>query len=278
MRIYTLVIYIILSLILGVILNRLEREKKNNFFDYIIISNIYVLVLAGVFVNHSSNMFLVVLFQVIGNIFYMVYIKERAFVVNNSYNMFKYFLNVITSYFLNILFINKVDSVFLSLDQVKLVIWLLVMWYLYILLKDQVDVKKINNNNKMEFYENKEYIVMQYAKYKNKYYNNVKSKYKELVPVIYSIMIYENYNRTRIMRRFDELKCKYFSLGGKFGIMQVSSNKYIDDIGSIKLVINKLERLYSKNNDVLKIITLYYKNKNQGVLSIYREICSFDNK
>jgi len=176
MRIYTLVIYIILSLILGVILNRLEREKKNNFFDYIIISNIYVLVLAGVFVNHSSNMFLVVLFQVIGNIFYMVYIKERAFVVNNSYNMFKYFLNVITSYFLNILFINKVDSVFLSLDQVKLVIWLLVMWYLYILLKDQVDVKKINNNNKMEFYENKEYIVMQYAKYKNKYYNNVKAQ------------------------------------------------------------------------------------------------------
>ena len=60
--------------------------------------------------------------------------------------------------------------------------------------------------------------------------------------------------------------------------MQINSNKYIDDITSIKLTIKKLERSYVKNNDIYKLITSYYKVKKREVLSIYNELSNFDKK
>ena len=138
-------------------------------------------------------------------------------------------------------------------------------------------MNKLNNKKKL-YYQDTEYIVIEYAKFKNKYYNVVSSKYRDLNLLIYSIMIYENYNRSKLMRKFDEFRYKLFSKKGKFGIMQVDSDKYIDDITSIKLVIKKLERIYAKNKDIYKTINYYYKVRNKEVLSIYKEVSNFDKK
>ena len=276
MSIYTSITYILFSIILSIILNKLEKEKKDNFFDYIIISNIYILILSGLFRGISNNIFLVIFLQIIGNVLYVTYIKEIS-IINNQYDILKYILCIISTYLLNILFINKVDSVFLNLEQVKFIIWVFIIGYLYFNLKDNFKVNKLNNNKKL-YYQDTEYIVMQYAKFKSKYYNVVSSKYRDLNLLIYSIMIYENYNRPSLFRKFDKFRYKLFSKRGKFGIMQINSNKYIDDITSIKLTIKKLERCYVKNNDIYKTIASYYKVKKREVLSIYNELSNFDKK
>ena len=227
---------------------------EKDFFDYIIISNIYILVFSGIFSSIRDNIFLVVLFQVIGNILYVTYIKEISVVRNNFYNIVKYIFSVVTTYLLNILFINKVDSVFLDLEQVKFMIWIFIILYLYFSFKDNIKVREFEGNKK-SYYQDTEYIVMQYAKFKN-----------------------ENYNRTKLMRKIDELKYRLFSKKGKFGIMQVYSEKVISDIESIKLVIKKLERIYGRNKDILKTLNLYYKCDRVEVKTIYKEICNFLNK
>ena len=90
MNIYTIIIYLIATLILWIILNILEKKKEDNFLDYIIISNIYILVLSSFFKSHSNNIFLIVIFQTITNILYTTYVKERTFINNNLYNIIKY--------------------------------------------------------------------------------------------------------------------------------------------------------------------------------------------
>lgn len=273
MNIYTIIIYIIGSLILGIFLSILENKKEENFLDYIIISNIYILIVSSLFKNHSNNIFLIVLFQTIGNILYLTYIKEIP--VFNLYNIIKYTLNIIISYLLNIFFINKVNNILPSAEEAKLVIWILIIGYLYLNLKDNIKITELKNK-KETFYQNTEYIVMQYAKFKTKYHKEVKTKVKELIPLIYSIMIYENYHKPRMIRKLE--KYKLFGKQNKYGIMQVSSNKYIDDITSIKTTIKKLEKLYQENTDIKSLITSYYQTDKNEIFLIYEEIVDFDKK
>ena len=90
MNIYTIIIYLIASFILWLILNNVEKKKEDNFLDYIIITNIYILVVSSFFKSYSNNIFLIVIFQTIGNILYITYVKEISFVNNNWYNIIKY--------------------------------------------------------------------------------------------------------------------------------------------------------------------------------------------
>lgn len=275
MNIYTIIIYLIGSIILTLILNYLENKKDNNFLDYIIITNIYILILSYLFKNNSNNIFLVVLFQTIINFLYITYIKEMSIFTNNKYNLIKYLLNIVTTYLLNIHFINKVKTIFLDPEQTKLVIWILIIGYIYLNLKNNFKINEIKSTKKL-FYQNTEYIVMQYAKFKTKYYKDIKLKNKDLIPLIYSIMIYENYNKPILSRKLE--KYKIFNKSNKYGIMQVTSNKYIDDLSSIKIATKRLEEIAKNNKDIKGIITSYYKEYKKEIFNIYKEIINFDQK
>lgn len=281
MNIYTIIIYIIASLILGIILNTLEKKKEDNFFDYIIISNIYILILSAIFPKHSSNIFLIVIFQTIGNILYTTYIKEVSFITNNWYNIIKYLSNIIITYLINSLFINKLNTIFLSVEETKQVLWILIIGYIYINLKNVPNQNLIKNKKEL-FYQDTEYLVMQYAKYKNKYFDIISSKYKDINFLIFSIMIYENYHKPKLLRKIDNIKYKLFSKKGRFGIMQIETKQPITDEESIELAIKKLEKIYTANKKekitINLLIKKYYKKDIKGIEEIYQTIKKFTEK
>ena len=266
--------YIVLGFILFVILNYLDNKKQDNFFDYIIITNIYILVLSGLFKNIHDNIFLVVIFSNIFNILYISYVKEITFIKSGKYNIIKYLINIIISYLLNVYFINKIDSVFLNPQELRLIIWFIIILYLYKNVRNLVKLK----DNKLKFYQDREYIVMRYAKYKNKYNNIIHSKYKDINLLVYAIMIYENYQRNEVIRKFDEIMYRLFSKKCCFGIMQISSKKLLSDSESIKVSIRVLSKLYQSNKGNIKfVINRYYKGMNREVYNIYLIIKDFIN-
>lgn len=290
MSINTLIIYIISSIILNIILNKLEHKKKDNIIDYIIISNIYILILSGIFdfynlTNNNDNIFIIILFQVLGKIFYLTLIRERTILKNNDYNLKKYLITLVTSYLINILLINQVDNIFPSMESIKLIIWIFILGYALLYIKKNIDIT-IPKDNNLSYYLDKEYIVMQYAKYKNKYHNLITSKYEVLSLLIYSIIIYENYNKPELIRKIDLLKYKLFHEENKFGIMQIEKKHPITDEESIILSKKKLERIYTTNckektNElaIIKIlIKKYYKQENTEIESIYKTIKNFTQK
>ena len=155
--------------------------------------------------------------------------------------------------------------------------------YIKCYIKNNIDIKLSVNNN-ISFSEDREYVVMQYAKFKSKYSTFISSKYNYLSQVIYSMMIYENYNRPELMRRIDLLKYRLFREENKFGIMQIEKKEPISDIESIEFVLKKLEKIYSTNVkekmgevDSIKIlIKKYYKKEIREIISIYNIINEFN--
>lgn len=192
---------------------------------------------------------------------------------------------MIFAYLVNIVFINQVDSVFLMGEELKILVWLLIGWYFFIKLKTDFKVK-VPCRQEVLFYQNKEYIVIQYAKLKNQYKKVVTSSYIELVPVIYAMMIYENHEHSKLFRTIDHLKYRFFHEKGKFGIMQVYANYELTDEGSIQIAIRKLERIYSKclkmnqskEKAIEKVLQQYKGKSGKFIFSIYREIVLFDKE
>ena len=90
MNILTITLYIIFSFILGLILNKLETKKEDNYLDYIIITNIYIFILSGILKTYNisiTNIFLIPLFQIVGYIIYITSIKEVS--INTYKNNFQ---------------------------------------------------------------------------------------------------------------------------------------------------------------------------------------------
>ena len=144
--------------------------------------------------------------------------------------------------------------------------------------------KQIAARENIDKFQQREYIVMQYEKLKNGYSSFVKTRYKDLIPIIYAIMIYENKNRPELFRKLDYQWYKLNGKGRKFGIMQIYSKYYIDDENSIAIAIRRLERIYykiknEKNIDKL-VLNEYYKKENitKEVLFIVKEIKKFNQK
>ena len=84
-----LIFYIIFILLLGMILKKSGNKKQDNFYDYIIISNIYIFILSGLLKLNNivyNNIFLISLFQIIINIIFKTSIKEIS-IINNKYNL-----------------------------------------------------------------------------------------------------------------------------------------------------------------------------------------------
>ncbi len=292
MEVKTLIIYLIASVVLFIILNHIEEKKDPIHYGFV--SCIYLLIVSGICTTYhlSKNndaIFIVSIFELLLRIINESMIKEKNFFKNKNIIQ-KYILTLTIVFCLNTLFISKVKTVFLNLEQVKMTIWLLIIIYIlnYLKYKEKKIVKekkkKIEIQKENENKEKKEYIIVQYAKLKNKYSTKIKTKHKELIPLIYAIMIYENKNRPELFRKLDYHLYKLNGKANKFGIMQIYSKYYIDDENSISVAIRRLEKIYyqlsKKNNSDRQIIKEYYKKENveREVLTILNEIKQFNKK
>lgn len=288
MSITTIFIYLIYSLILFLIIEYLNIKNKTNSINNIVVSLIYLIIISGITPARTYSIFLVIILELLIRIFYTNYILEKNFLKQNRNNLKTYLITIVLSYILNITFINKVDSVFPTPDQLKTIIWLAIIIFVYIILKDNITINNIIEKKKT-FNDKEEYIITEYAKLKNKYSEYIITKYQELIPIIYSLMVYENYYKPSIIRKLDIIKFKIDNEERKLGIMQIKTKKIITDEESIELAIKKLEKIYDKifnnkkikkDNNLISLIKEYTKEENNSeeVIDIYNKIVEFNKK
>ena len=288
MEVKILLIYFIASILLFFILSYIKKNYEN-IFHYGIVTSIYLLVVSGIISNinieYSHNsIYVIYLLELFLRVFYENMIKDNNFFRDREY-LYRYVISFILIILMNVLFIDHVSDVFPSTNQLKLMIWIGIFGYFIFMFKNNFnnfikkrEVRKKYNKNDLV----KESIIISYAKLKNQYGRMVSSRYSELFPVIYSIMVYENKNKPSIFRRFDYLLYRFDGKGRKFGIMQIYSKYYIDDYNSISIATRRLEKIYytmKKKSD--RNILLEYYNKDscvRDVMKILRIIRDFDKK
>ena len=276
-------IYIILGIILFIIIKYIENKYKINRREWLIFSIIIMLLFAGILVrlgiNYTSDIFLVFVFMMLADIFYNSYILEQDFFSKEDKNIYYYILLIIIGFIINQEFINRVEEVFLTGEDLRLIIWFLAIIYLYkFSISKNILSTNIKENTK---FISKDSILISYVKLKEKYYEECNYDNKDISNIIYSIMIYENKKRSKLLRKIDNFNYKINGGIKKLGIMQVESKKFITDSESINITYKKITKLYDKYNKKkdknisFKVLDDYLKEESNNVKYIYEVIKKF---
>ena len=287
MTIVTISTYIIFSLILFFLLNYLSKYNENKEINRIVISLIYIVLLSGL-IKDNSFIFLILIFEFLIRLFYTNYVEEKDFFKENTSILKEYILTFFLGYLLNAYFINKTDTIFLTVSEFRIILWLFIIVFLYTYINNSIKVKNVKKENTINKI-NKEYILISYAKIKNEYSEIIKTKNKLLIDLTYSILIYNNSKKSKIDRKIDLIKFRIDNVPRPLGIMQITTKKQITDEESINIGIKKLERIYLKHTKdkklkdqelLILIINDYLKEDKdiKNILDIYNKITEFNKK
>ena len=283
MGFFNWIFYIICGLFLFIFIFILKNKFKINNFQSMVFSLLFILIISGIcskygFSKLNINIFLIFVFEMIFKIIYYSYFLEDDFFDKEENNVIYYVVLIILGYILNIYFINKTSYIFLSSDDLRIVIWFIMLLFLYQFFKDNEFFKKVEvNNNKKIISDQKIYVS--YARMKSIYNKDINYE-KDINDILYSIMIFENYRRPKFLRSIDNFRYRFDGGVKKLGIMQVKTKKFISDLESIDIVYKKINKLYTKytvknKTDIKKIINDYDKDHSDEIIIIYDKISKF---
>ena len=270
------IVYIIFGILLFFLLVICGRKYNFTKINNIIFTIIYLLIISGIFIrcgfnSINENIFMIGVVELFCQLIYISYILDKDFFNKNDKYFSFYIIKIVLLFILNKELINKVSDVFLSGNDLKIIVWLLVIVYLYQFFKGR-DIKIAYKSDDNISREN---IIMSYAKLKLKYDEDVVISGDNKKLVIYSIMIFNNYNKPSFFRKIDSVLFKFDNKPRKLGIMQIKSKKYINDYESIVSAVKKVEKLYEKTKKDNEVISLYDKENSKDIIYIYDELKKF---
>jgi hypothetical protein len=198
----------------------------------------------------------------------VIFLYERATIVNWVRIFFYYCAILIISSIIYKNFINSVDSLLPEFTHIKNEIWVLILLFVYQLgngFKESIPANQYLETSKAFLPELKKrkriYILKKYKRFKRKFETTINDITYHDLPfnlLIYSIIIFENFNRPRIIRWIERLWVKISKRRVTQGLMQVNSHNQITDILSIKFGTKSLYEKYLE----LKEQSAYYRFKN----------------
>lgn len=271
------IFYILFGIILYFVIELLYSKFELSRIDKVVASNVFLVIISGILykysIRYTENIFLIFVFMLLTDIIYNTYVVNRDFFDKNKNNISFYSILIISGFIINQEFINQVNRIFLTGEEFRIVFWLLIIVYLYIFFKNSNIIKSRDTNKFMSINN----ILNNYSRFKYIYYDECNVNNKDISNILYSIMIYENNRRNKLLRCFDNIMFKINSKKTRLGIMQVESKKFISDVESIDLVYKKILKIYDSNKtkNIDKIIDKYYGYSNEDVKYIYEIIKKF---
>lgn len=246
------IFYFVVGFVLFLILGLLDNKYSLTKIQKLIISVILMMIVSGFCfrfaLNCTDNIFLIFVFLMIIDIIYNTYFIERDFFDKNEKNILYYILLVIVGFIINQEFINNVSEVFLTGEDLRIVLWFLSFIFVYNFIKE----KKILDSSSeiIDKYMSSQTVLINYAKLKHKFYDECSHYSRELSNIVYAIMILKNSKRSKMLRNYDYFLFRLNGNKRKLGIMQVESKKFITDSESIELTFKALEKIINKSNKI----------------------------
>lgn len=226
-----------------------------NILIKIICPTIFIIILAGIFYNFKLNSFvediyLITIFYFLIRWFIIIGVLSRKELTNWNIEIVIFIITISINLFLYYFFIKKTTQIFISLDELRDAIWISIITFIIVIIRDFVYNYIYIDNDKQE-YRKEKYILKKYEYFRNKYDDIITTKNKELHEIVYAIMIYENFNRPFLIRIVEKIKL-LFAGEATLGIMQVSSRVPINDRTSVKLGYQILKKSYFDNRKHIK--------------------------
>lgn len=281
MTLMTLILQIILTIPLSIILNYFNN-KENRRINQILIPSIYIIIISALIPSIKTNIFLIVVFEIFIRNFYITNIVNQETETSTSSFLLESIISIALSLFTYNYFISKVNTVIPNPEDIKGFIWFLVIIYIANLYKITTKDKVLIEKNKKKALKT-EKVIMQYAKFKNLYSANIKSKNNLINNLTYAIMINEEYKNPKTYRKFKENINAILRKEAYYGIMQEKSPYRVSDEVSIENAITRFEKILKnttlKEKEQLdKLLTNYNKEDQEKIITIYNIIIEFNKK
>ena len=259
---FFIVIYeILLALLLFIMMEVIKNKTKEDSLIYLF-PNIYLILVASVFTSLKNYTLIILILYLLFDIINTYVLSQKESLIEDSI----YFKNILITFIIGLIIYNfyllPVDNAFFNINEFKNFIWVLVILYLYQLFKNSniKDKKIIKNNYDKHF---KEYVILNYAKFKNRYSYLIKVKNKDIENVLYSMLIYESLVNSGLSKCLKRIRNRINQVN-IYGIMNVNSNHFITDEESIVIVKDKLVKKYhhlKKDCNTLELIKVNYQDK-----------------
>ena len=244
------ILYIVFSMIGFLLLLFIDKKYHITKVDKIILSLLYLFLIAGIFYrlkwNYTESIFVIFIFFFVIDLIYYHTILDKDFFQKEERNVFYYVVLLILGFFFNQEFINRVNDIFLSGEEIRLLIWTGIIFFIYRFAKEKDIFNRVNVSTNSSI--NEESIMISYAKLKVQYHELLDSEDKDLQTLMYAFMIYYNNSRNKLFRQIDNLKLKIHGSKRRLGIMQVEVDHVISDSLSIEMALDKIKKNYKKSS------------------------------
>jgi hypothetical protein len=225
---------------------RAEEAPAFNFVFRILTPIVYLLITSAILYAISLDKYVNQFYFV--NIFYVCFrllinlLWERGRLLN-------WWRTIFTSFFIisfsilayeNIIFNKK--NLLPDFTTLSNEIWIIILLFIYHLFNGVSisQFKTIERKNN--------YYLLKFNYFESRFSNIIDSRTENdcLKCLIYSILIYENFNRPRIVRFFERVSFWFTHKEHTLGIMQVKTSKNLSDLESVKLGTEKIISEYNK--------------------------------
>ena len=227
-------------------------------------------------------------------VYVVAYYAYRAFLIcvllnrkemyNLRYELFNAVLGIGTACFLTKYFLCKPETVFIPASELVNEFWLVVIAVVYkfmtIFLDKVYTQKKVVSESRLDKYISNRFNYF-YKKYKDTI--QITENDNHIWILLFSIMIFENYNRGRFKRKLERIKVR----SGRHttvGIMQVESDTDLTDEESINRAYFKLKdeivmgNIVTDDEGEINYYALQYTPDNdyaRSVTYIYQRLCNY---
>ncbi len=242
------------------ILYKSDNAPAFNFLFRTLFPVVFVVIISSIFYltgleEFNLNIYLVVVYYFLIRFIFILSIGQRLLL--NWPLQFAYLVvSIPISYFIYDSFITKKEYLFPDISTLGNELWLLIIVFIYHTLNNislSEEKSKLRKSN---------YVKKHYLKFKEKFGSVISEKINDpkIESLLYAIMIYENFNRPKIIRIIESIA---FKLGKArtLGIMQITTTVFINDKKSVELAIEKI----LKDHELAQQNTNYNKEIAQEV-------------
>lgn len=223
-----------------------EEAPALNFLIRVLTPIVYLIIISSILYYLNLDKFVINIYLV--NIYYIIFrlffnlITSRGRLLDWYRQTLYWITIIIISYFVYDKIIRIKENILPDFTTIANELWIIILVFVFQLTNNV----RFSQNGTVRRKEN--YLKSRYEHFKRLYGDLIKdiTKNEALESVTYAILIYEDFNRPKIIRIIENIKHCFSNESHTLGVMQVRSDKLINDTESVILGTNKIVNSYNK--------------------------------
>lgn len=232
----------------------LEKEDSPAFNAiYRILSPVvYIFLVSAIFYKVGldrfvNNIYLISLYYLVFRLLFNI-VTNRVLLLNWYRQVLQWIAILLVSYYCYVTIISKKITLFPDFSTWSNEIWIIIMIFLYGVLN------RIRLTSKSITRRQENYLRSRYKRFKNRYGSLIDEKIQneKLKSLFYAVMIYEDFNRPKVIRLIENTSHILSKREHSLGLMQTKTQSLIDDKTSVKIALDRIANSHKQQIKFIK--------------------------